>query len=792
MLICQTPARDNRLLLQYDESGEESLICSFGFSVKLRGEEEVDESAFAPPVCRLSARTGEGEQWSLEYGNDRLRVEVELRLFCDLPMAEWRLRIGNAGAADIALESVHLARGELRSAGRSRENGWSALNVGLQSTDMHVGVERLQEGRRHYYDSMTVLHAGDGSRNVLLGCVSFGDYFSQVLVRKKEKENENVHEAAGRMGSKAKADDEFEIWIANSMDGLVLQPGASLDTEKAILLVGDGDHDRLLQAYMSRVAGEMKPYSRFDRPATGWLSWYYYYGTVTERDIVENAEAMKELAALRPEYVVIDSGWFLETGFGDWEANSKFGSGMKELADRIRELGFKPGLWLSPLLADAGSLLVRDHPDWLLRKNGVPVAGMNPSGSDVLELHEKNNIKFVLDLTHPQVLAYLGDVVRRVVREWGYRYIKLDFLVRALFTDQGNHSSVDREQVFFPGMTTVQAYRNAMSTIREAAGEDCYILGCAAPLFASLGHLIDANRMTPDITRRNYVQGQERPSAWELVRICAKAMAARYFLNGRGGFNDPDALVVRGHEPEGLSDDYAPTLDEARVWAGVVALSGGLLFCNDRLSTLEAERRPMLSQLFPVGPAAAVPVDFFNEDIPAVWKLPLERDGQRWTVLGIFNWGEKATDISVSVKDIGFAEEQAVHGIDFWSGSYIASGSAGVMKLERLPPRSMRLVSLRARQADRPQLLGTRLHFTQGWAEFASVDWDRRTLTMRWDREYSQRGEVAIWVPDEWRACSVVSNGIPGSPGSPGPYEGNVLRLNRAGDEETLWIRFEE
>src|SRR5690606_12599999 len=160
---------------------------------------------------------------------------------------------------------------------------------------------------------------------------------------------------------------------------------------------------------------EMKPISHFNQPATGWLSWYYYYGKVSEDDILDNVRGLQGLNQIQPEYVVIDSGWFLETGFGDWEANSKFPDGMKSLANKISEAGYKPGLWFSPLLADAGSILVREHPDWLLMKEGVPVAGMNPNGSDVLELHEKNNIKFVLDLTNPEVLEYLRSLFHRVV-----------------------------------------------------------------------------------------------------------------------------------------------------------------------------------------------------------------------------------------------------------------------------------------------------------------------------------------------------------------------------------------
>lgn len=380
------------------------------------------------------------------------------------------------------------------------------------------------------------------------------------------------------------------------------------------------------------------------------------------------------------------------------------------------------------------------------------------------------------------MLEFLRVLFHRVVHEWGFSYIKLDFLVRSLFTDQGNHSSVGRDQIIFPNVTTVQAYRNAMKVIREAAGPDCYILGCAAPLFASLGDLIDANRMTPDITRRNYVPDQVRPTAWELVKICSKTIAARYFLNGRAGFNDPDVLVVRGHEPEGISDDYTPIVDEARVWAGVVALSGGLLFYNDNLTALEKDRKPILKQLFPVGPSAAVPIDFFNADAPEIWKLSLLREGEEWTVLGVFNWGETVKDIPIDLVRLGFEEGQTVHGVEFWSQDYV-TGCANRMQVRDVLPHSMCLIAIRP-QIDRPQLIGTDMHFTQGWAEFESVTWEQGTLKMRWRRDYRQRGKVGLHLPSAFLQSTIESNGRVAD------RTGNLLTVFPDVASDTLWVAF--
>ncbi|RAV16068.1 hypothetical protein DQG23_29180 [Paenibacillus contaminans] len=747
--------------------GEVAAQFIFGFRIELEGGVSFTERDFEQVGDSGIVTRGEsagGTSGTVRYRNDLLEVTVELELDERERAAVWSIGIVNLGAEPVVLERVSMAEGELRHFSNEKAyRPWMALNVGLQSTDMHAGIETIQPNRTSYFDSFTLLHQADWQWEILLGCISFASYFSHVLVTQR-------------------AEAVFDVTVAASLDRLKLMPGASAATEKAVLLFGTDGHDRLLEAYMDKVCRQMEPRSSFTKPPTGWLSWYYYYGTVTEQDMMDNATALREqFPELPVDYIVVDSGWFLETGFGDWEPNGKFHYDMKRLADRITEAGFKPGLWFSPLLADSGSKLLRDHPDWVLRNNGMPVAGMNPNGSDVLELHEKNNVKYVLDLTNPDVLDYLRVLFRKVTREWGYRYIKLDFLVRALFTDRGNHSSLGRDQVYFPGMSTAAAYRNTMQVIREAAGDDCFILGCAAPLFASAGNLIDANRMTPDITRRNYTANPVRPSAWELVKLCGRTMAARYFLHGKIGFNDPDVLVVRGHEPEGISDDYKPTPDEAKVWAGVVALSGGMLFYNDKLSELEEDRKPILRQLYPIGPAAAVPLDFFNPDVPERWKLAVRRGDEQWTVLGVFNWGEECRDMTIDLESLGFAAEESVHGLEFWSRSYVSG--CGRLTLPAVRPRSMQLLALHARTY-RPQLLGTDMHFTQGWAEFASAGWADHTMNVVWRPDYVQRGIVVVHVPEAYAYERIETNA------DHWEKRGQLLLLRQRHGAEELKIRF--
>jgi alpha-galactosidase len=196
------------------------------------------------------------------------------------------------------------------------------------------------------------------------------------------------------------------------------------------------------------------------------------YGWINERVFLK---ALRDIGDMPFDVFQLDDGWQL--AHGDWEANKKFPSGMQSLAEKISSTGRTPGIWLAPFMVAENSELARNHPDWLLRdEEGIPVhAGITWSGNPL-----------GLDVSHPEVLEWLADLIRKVYG-WGYRYLKLDFLyIGALIGKR--HIHMPREA----------AYRQALQVIREAAG-DAYILACGAPIIPSLG-LCDGIRVGPDVS----------------------------------------------------------------------------------------------------------------------------------------------------------------------------------------------------------------------------------------------------------------------------------------------------
>ncbi len=250
----------------------------------------------------------------------------------------------------------------------------------------------------------------------------------------------------------------------------------SYETGEGEWFVSTGNEDEFMSRYAEILGdrfgrGQPKPSPRV------WCSWYSLYTEIYEQQLLKILNDMGILSSaegLPFDIFQIDDGW--QVSVGDWEPNSKFPSGMNNLADKIKETGRKAGIWLAPLVAVRSSNIYREHKDWLLHdKNGKLVsAGFNWSEQ-----------LYALDTTHPAVLDWLAALMKKI-RGWGYDYIKLDFLYAG----------------GLPGRRTIEmpreaAYRKGLGTMRTTLA-DAYLLTCGAPILPSIG-LCDGMRIGPDV-----------------------------------------------------------------------------------------------------------------------------------------------------------------------------------------------------------------------------------------------------------------------------------------------------
>jgi len=271
-----------------------------------------------------------------------------------------------------------------------------------------------------------------------------------------------------------------------------------------------------------------------------WCSWYSLYTAIDESML---CKIFDELCDLPFDVLQVDDGW--QKKIGDWEANEKFPSGMKALADKIKSTGHKAGLWLAPLIAVKSSKLFREHPDWFLK---------NARGKFVPAGFNWGEQLYALDTTHPAVLDWLAALMKQV-RAWGFDYLKLDFLYGSALPGR-HHLEIPRET----------AYRNGLKVLREAMGKDAFFLACGAPILPSLG-LCDAMRIGPDVS-----------AAWEdhlesillynpttpTTKNAIRTTINRLWLSPLAQ-TDPDVVYFRSNEISLTSDQKSLLQDLALV-----------------------------------------------------------------------------------------------------------------------------------------------------------------------------------------------------------------------------------
>jgi len=205
--------------------------------------------------------------------------------------------------------------------------------------------------------------------------------------------------------------------LALDTEGLELAPGATWELEDVVVFTGP-DPDALfadLATELSRVHPPRVPAERL----TGWCSWYCFGPDVTEADIVANLHAADE-HGLGLTYVQIDDGY--QARMGDWPDPGPLVPGPAGLCRTITQLGHEPAIWVAPFIAEAGSTVLREHPEWFVSdESGLPLASDRISYGGW-----RRGPWFMLDGSNPEARDHLRSVFSTMRNDWGCRYFKLD------------------------------------------------------------------------------------------------------------------------------------------------------------------------------------------------------------------------------------------------------------------------------------------------------------------------------------------------------------------------------
>ncbi|MBW1710133.1 MAG: alpha-galactosidase [Deltaproteobacteria bacterium] len=489
--------------------------------------------------------------------------------------------------------------------------------------------------------------------------------------------------------------------------GKRLEPGETLPGERFAIFYDEAK--TVLERFTAELGCQMDA-RLAEKSLTGWCSWYEFYTRVTEENIFQSTSVLAEHPELNVDVVQLDDGY--QTAIGDWRSlNKKFPSGLKALTEEVHRRGYKAGIWLAPFFASSKSSLFKEHPEWFLKneKNKPVYCGLNPSWQARL---------YALDLTHPEVRTWLKSTFEAFVKD-GFDYFKVDFLFAGLRAGKRHDDSY----------SPVEAYRLGLSIIREAIGENGFLLGCGAPIGPSVG-FVDAMRVSEDVKEI----WESRFMGW-LGRGCGVPTAKgslrnnvyRYFTHRRLWLNDPDCVLIRDKNTRLFAN-------EVQTLITVFGLTGGMLFLSDDLTTLNLERLNWLETILPPTRLTGEPIDLFETPVPGTFQI--EYENRR--VLALLNWSNKEKVINLD--EIPGLMESVL--FNFWQREVHRTGEI------KLSPHSTAALIV-SPSLDIPAVVGTSLHLAALVDGRIKAEYDDATkLLIITGRDLSRRtGKLWIKVP---------------------------------------------
>ena len=451
-----------------------------------------------------------------------------------------------------------------------------------------------------------------------------------------------------------------------------LSAGKSMTSERVMFAAGRDYHSQL-DNYGSVIRDLHRGRVSADN-MLGWWSWTAFYTKITQGTALTNAQWLAEhLKALGYDYFHFDLGYGYSRGEYATPNASQFPRGMWDLTRRISRLGLKVGVWTAPFEAGERSWIYEHHKDWLVHNaHGDPI-----SIGDAEEV--KGERLFVLDVTHPDAQQYLRQTYRTLVREWGARYIKLDFMDNTAI--EGYYHR--------PNTTALEAQRIGLEVIRQAVGDDVLLDKDGSPMLNPVG-LVDEGRISQD-TGHAFLRSKE----------AAPGIAARYYMHRNFFITDPDAFTVSRQLLEERTIQAPVTLNEAQVSIALAAVSGGMFEIGDDLPTLgsDPERLALVENPDLIAMAklsqAAVPLDLMTyvdrDEQPSVFLL---RQDQRQSILAVFNWTEQPRSHTFTLAELKLTAGHSYKSFDVLAQDQPLVLDRETLRLDDQPPHSVKLIKI--------------------------------------------------------------------------------------------------
>ena len=611
----------------------------------------------------------------------------ELRLYKQRPYGTVQVKVRNSTGREITVQAIrsveaigepiiNLSVGDLggdQSADRVLSDSFSEDWPDLALYDLG-GVA----GGMHRGTGSQLIYNRESKQSLFLGALT-SDRFLTLMHLKAEGAGAKAKIASFTVESTgtteiqkdfdlkdAPADDQVEL-------SLPIKPGQDMVSERLMFESGPDYHTQLL-AYGDAVRRWRHARVSSETPI-GWWSWTVYYGAINQGEVLANGDWQAEhLKSLGYKYFQIDEGYQYARGEFATPNATQFPDGMRFVGHHLTSEGLTFGVWTAPFEVTTRAWIYEHHKDWLVHNaKGEPI----PIG---LVWDQKSDVLYALDTTHPEAQAYMRDTYRKLVREWGVRFIKLDFMDTTAI--EGYH--------YRPNTTALQAQRIGLQVIRDAVGDEVILDKDGSPMLNPVG-LVDTGRVSADTGH-----------SFERTRNAASGIAARFYMQRNFFVNDPDAFnVTATHLMERANEKSSISLGAAEASIALSAVSGGMYEIGDDMLVLGSEKDRLalvenreLLNLAKVG-HASTPLDLMTyepeDEQPSIFFL---EESQRQAILTVFNWTNTVRSHTVTLADLGLPAGHTFAATDVLNQNETVALEGGAVRLENQPAQSVRVIKL--------------------------------------------------------------------------------------------------
>ena len=195
-----------------------------------------------------------------------------------------------------------------------------------------------------------------------------------------------------------------------------LEAGQCFETPQAVLVFSAEGLNGMSHIFHDLYREHLirSPYKKTMRPIliNNWEATYFNFDEEKLLDIAR--EAHKDGI----EMLVMDDGWFGhrnsdDSSLGDWFVNeNKLKGGLKNLVDKVNEIGMKFGIWFEPEMISPDSTLFKNHPDY-----AIQIPGREPGMS---------RQQLVLDITRKEVRECIYNQISKILHSANIEYVKWD------------------------------------------------------------------------------------------------------------------------------------------------------------------------------------------------------------------------------------------------------------------------------------------------------------------------------------------------------------------------------